>query len=94
MTGKVHTWQDSVNEMRVVSEAAEKERRISEEQEEMCFIGKCRGCGAIRLAIVDEPEYAEDTQKKVSRAMKSGLVIRTVTAEEVRTGNWKCTCAK
>jgi len=91
---KIHTWQDSVDEARAVGEAYREEQRKAAEQEEMCFIGKCRGCGAIRFATVDKPEYAAENAKEVARCIKAGLVIRTVTAEEVRSGNWKCTCAK
>jgi hypothetical protein len=52
-----------------------------------CYVG-IASCGHIRLAVVDSPEHRTDTAKTVMGAIKDGLSIERVSADDVRSGNW------
>lgn len=61
--------------------------------ERMAYVGRCK-CGAIRAAAVDEPKYALDTAESVAQFIKDGLTVERIKCEDVRTGNWKCSCRR
>ena len=63
------------------------------EQESEVQIYAYRGIcehGKVRVMIADDPEFAKDTAKEVSKCIRSGLIIDRVTVEEARKSDMKC----
>ena len=58
------------------------------------YIGQCPKCGAYCMAVVDDPEYAKDTAKAVSKMIQQGLTVTRVDSEFVRANFSGCTCHK
>lgn len=50
-----------------------------------CYIGKCAcGCGAVRAAAVDKPQYKDDTAAFVADCIKDGMQVDRMEVEKVR----------
>lgn len=60
--------------------------------ERMAYVARCKGCGHIVAAAMDEPAYAKDNAKEVARWMRDGLTIERVGTDTIRTYLHECTC--
>ena len=60
-------------------------------EERMSYIGRCRQCHKVYMAVVDEPEHADDVARDVAKVLADGDTIERVTVEWVRE-NWGDTC--
>lgn len=60
----------------------------------MSYIGKCKDCGNVVAAVVDEPGREKETAKDVAEFIKDGLLIERVSAEYVRKNFSYCECNK
>lgn len=56
-----------------------------------CFIALCATCGKIIACVVKLPERAKDNAREVSKWVRAGLTVNTITVSEVHTGEW-CEC--
>lgn len=58
------------------------------------YVGQCPTCGAYCAAVVDDPKYAKDTARSVSKMIQQGLTVTRVDADFVRANFGACTCHK
>jgi len=57
------------------------------------YVGRCK-CGAIRMAVVDEPDNPAFTAQYVAEIIKRGYKLEHIPEEQVRTDNRTCKCKK
>lgn len=58
----------------------------------MAYVARCRGCGAVRMAVVDNPQHARDVAREVANAIRDGYYIERGSAGWVRQQSWECIC--
>ena len=66
----------------------------TKEEVAYCYVGRQAGCRCIGVVVVDKPEYAKDTAKTVSDAVKAGLTIERMTVEDFRNSKDHFGCAQ
>lgn len=64
----------------------------AETTEPRCYIGVWPACGCIRFVTTDEPKYAKDNAKEISRLMKAGYRVENITVAEFKGGARKFGC--
>lgn len=59
------------------------------------YIARCKcGCGGIVFAVVDNPERAADTAKKVADCIRDGYAVERATVGTVRSQPFGCQLPK
>ena len=58
----------------------------------MSYAGFCKGCGALRAAVVDLPGYEKETAETVSSFITDGLEVKRVSSQEVSEKLRRCRC--
>ena len=58
------------------------------------YIARCKGCGAVRAAIVDDPEATPEWTEEVARfcadTVRTGKILERTTVSRVRVADWEC----
>ena len=63
--------------------------------ETMAYIARCKcGCKGIVFAVVDNPERAADTAKKVADCIRDGYAVERATVGTVRSQPFGCRVPK
>lgn len=57
-----------------------------------CYVGKCKGCGAIIAACVDDPKHAQDVAKFCSDQIKRGRLLEPAESAQIRDHWGDCLC--
>ncbi len=62
--------------------------------EDMAYIGRCRQCKGVLLAVGDNPQHKNDVGRDVARVIRHGGYVERMTVEEGREAlrQW-CQCA-
>jgi len=60
----------------------------------MAYIGRCKECNRVVMAVVDNPEHKKEVIADITEALKDGLAIERVSCDYVRSKDceWKCKC--
>lgn len=58
----------------------------------LCYVGKCKGCGAILAATDAEKQNAEQVAEDVAQFVREGLLVESSTDDTVRLSFGGCTC--
>lgn len=57
----------------------------------MSYIGKCKKCGGMVMAVMDNLRHKEDTAKEVAGIIEAGYIVERKPVNAVRNLEW-CTC--
>lgn len=64
--------------------------------ESISYVARCRKCGAIVFAAVDDPLAWDDRRKNLAKAVgdcvKMGFTVERIPSSEVRESSWECSC--
>ena len=58
------------------------------------YAGKCRKCGALCAAVVDDPDCKKEAAEAVSEFIMIGLEVSRMTVEDVQAKFDSCKCKK
>ena len=62
--------------------------------EHMSYIGRCKGCGRVVCAVIDNPDHAKRVAKEVAKFIRYNLIIERVESAYVRENFQSCACGK
>ena len=58
---------------------------------EESYVARCKcGCGNLVFAMVNNPDHKKDVAREISKLIRDGYDIETMTVEEVREAPWGC----
>lgn len=60
----------------------------------MSYIGRCKGCGRIVAAVLDNPDHAKSVAKDVASFIRDGLIVERVESQVVRDLFQSCACRR
>lgn len=61
--------------------------------EMMCYVAKCKGCGAVLAAVLDYEPLVSECAKDIARWIRDGLVVEHVPSSAAKAFS-ECSCKK